>query len=43
VYNRDCFPEVDDVDWLLTNIYLELLKNKDEAESSFIIEKNEEH
>ena len=41
VYNRDCSPEVDDVEGLAAAAtkHLELLKQKDEAESSFIIEK----
>ena len=41
VYNRDRSPEVDDVEVLAaaaTN-HLDLLKQKDEAKSSFIIEK----
>ena len=41
VYNRDRSPEVEDVEVLAaaaTN-HLDLLKQKDEAESSFIIEK----
>ena len=41
VYNRDRSPEVDDVEGLAAAAtkHLELLKQKDEAESSFIIEK----
>ena len=41
VYNRDCSPEVDDVEGLAAAAteHLELLKQKDEAESSFIIYK----
>ena len=41
VYNRDRSPEVYDVEGLAAAAtkHLELLKQKDEAESSFIIEK----
>jgi hypothetical protein len=41
MYNPDRSPEVDDVEGLAaaTTKHLELLKQKDEAESSFIIEK----
>jgi hypothetical protein len=41
VYNRDRSPEVDDVEGLAAAAtkHLELLKQKDEAESSFIIER----
>jgi hypothetical protein len=41
VYNRDRSPEVDDVEGLAeaATKHLELLKEKDEADSSFIIEK----
>jgi hypothetical protein len=41
VYNPDCAPEVDDVLGLAAAAtkHLELLKQKDEVESSFIIEK----
>jgi hypothetical protein len=41
LYNRDRSPEVNDVEGLAaaTTKHLELLKQKDEAESSFIIEK----
>ena len=37
VYNRDHSPEVDDVE--VATKHLKLLKQNDEAESSFIIEK----
>jgi hypothetical protein len=41
VYNRDRSPEVADVEGLAVAAtkHLELLKQKDEAESSFLIEK----
>ena len=41
VFNWDCFAEVDFVEGLAAAAtkHLELLKQKDEAESSFIIEK----
>merc|ERR1719318_2435321 len=41
VYNRDRSPEVDDVEDLAAaaSKHLDLLKQKDKAESSFIIEK----
>ena len=41
VYNRDRFPEVDDVEDLAAAAtkHLDLLKQKDKAESSFIIKK----
>ena len=41
VYNRDRSPEVDDVEDLAAAAtkHLDLLKQKDKAESSFIIEK----
>ena len=41
VYNWDRSPEVDDVEGLAAAAtkHLDLLKQKDEAESSFIIEK----
>ena len=41
VYNRDQSPEVDDVEGLAAapTKHMELLKQKDKAESSFIIEK----
>jgi hypothetical protein len=41
VHNRGRSPELDDVEGLAaaTTMHLELLKQKDEAESSFIIEK----
>ena len=41
MYNQDCSPEVDDVEGLAAAAtkHLDLLKQKDEAESSFIIEK----
>ena len=39
MYNRDCFPEVDDVEGLAAAAtkHLELLKQKEKAEGSFII------
>ena len=41
MYNRDCSPEVNDFEGLAAadTKHLELLKQKDESESSFIIEK----
>ena len=41
MYNRDCSPELDDVEGLAAAAtkHLELLKQKDKTESSFIIEK----
>jgi hypothetical protein len=41
LYNQDRSPDVDDVEWLAaaSTKHLELLKHKDEAESSFMIEK----
>jgi hypothetical protein len=41
MYNQDCSPKVDDIEGLAAAAtkHLELLKQKDEAESSFIIEK----